>query len=268
MVAKIFLSLMDYPIFRKIVWKPFYEILAKKFRILDWHFMNYGYAFDPGAPVLHLRPNDEINRYPIQLYHYLATKTNIEGKEILEVGCGRGGGSRYINSYLNPRHVTALDIASNAIKWAKQHHKDKDLLFIQGDAQKLPFADGAFEVVLNVESCHAYPSVPKFLAEVKRILKPSGFFLCTDLRNPAGMVKLKETLLSSGMQLESEEDITTNVVLAIEQENTTKEKRINEHVSKWVRPVFRQFAGTKGSKIHKDLLSGALIYHSFVLTKK
>lgn len=167
---------MDYPIFRKIVWKPFYEILAKKFRILDWHFMNYGYAFDPGAPVLHLRPNDEINRYPIQLYHYLATKTNIEGKEILEVGCGRGGGSRYINSYLNPRHVTALDIASNAIKWAKQHHKDKDLLFIQGDAQKLPFADGAFEVVLNVESCHAYPSVPKFLAEVKRILKPSGFF--------------------------------------------------------------------------------------------
>lgn len=267
MVAKIFLTLTDYPIFRKIVWKPFYEILAKKFRILDWHFMNYGYAFGPDQPALYLRPNDEINRYPIQLYHYLASRTNIEGKEILEVGSGRGGGSSYINRYLNPKKVTGLDIASNAIKWAMQHHKEKDLHFIQGDAEKLPFADGAFEVVLNVESCHAYPSVPKFLAEVRRVLKPSGVFLCTDLRSPAGMVKLKETLIASGMQLEEEEDITANVVMAIEKENTVKEQRIKDHVSKWLRPVFSQFAGTKGSKIHKDLQSGTLIYHSFVLRK-
>jgi ubiquinone/menaquinone biosynthesis C-methylase UbiE len=268
MVAKIFLSLTDYPIFRKIIWKPFYEILAKKFRIFDWHFMNYGYAYAPGQPSLYLRPDDQINRYPIQLYHYLASKVRIEGKDVLEVGSGRGGGSSYINRYLYPKKVTALDIASNAIKWAKEHHQEKDLEFIQGNAEKLPFPDQAFEVVINVESCHAYPSVPKFLAEVKRVLLPSGYFLCTDLRSPAGMVKLKDTLVASGMEIVGEEDITPNVILAIEEDNPTKEQRIKQHVAKWLRPAFSQFAGIKGSKIHKDLQSRALVYHSYVLRKK
>src|SRR5689334_18765125 len=127
MVANIFLSLTDYPIFRKIIWKPFYEILAKKFKITDWHFMNYGFAFAAGEPALPLRAHDEIDRYPIQLYHYLASKVKIEGKEVLEVGSGRGGGSSYINRYLSPKKITALDIASNAVKWAKDHHKENDL---------------------------------------------------------------------------------------------------------------------------------------------
>lgn len=267
MVAKIFLSLTDYPFFRKIIWKPFYEILAKKFRIFDWHFMNYGYAFGPGEPYVYLRPNDEINRHPIQLYHYMASKTQIKEKEILEVGSGRGGGASYINSYLSPKKVTALDIAANAVKWAREHNTEKDLEFIQGNAEKLPFAGEAFDVIINVESCHAYPSVPKFLAEVKRVLRPSGVFLCTDLRSPAGMNKLKETLMDSGMRLVEEEDITFRVVLAIEEENTVKEQRIRQHVAKWLQPVFGQFAGIKGSKIHRDLQSGALVYHSFVLKK-
>ena len=268
MVAKIFLTLTDYPVFRKIIWKPFYEILAKKFRIDGWHFMNYGYSYGPDEPLLYLRPDDEINRYPVQLYHYLASKVDIEGKEILEVGSGRGGGSSYINRYLCPQKITALDVAHNAIKWAKEHHREKNIEFIQGNAENLPFADQAFEVVLNVESCHAYASVPKFLWEVKRVLQPSGYFLCTDLRSQPGMIKLKETLVASGMELISEEDITWNVILAIEEENSTKEQRIKQHVAKWLQPAFNQFAGIKGSKIHRDLQSRSLVYHSFVLRKK
>src|ERR1700754_3511325 len=106
MVAKIILSLTDYPIVRKLIWKPFYEILAKKFRIADWHFMNYGYDSTADESILYLRPEDEINRYPIQLYHYLATKTVIEEKVVLEVGSGRGGGASFINRYLNPKQIT------------------------------------------------------------------------------------------------------------------------------------------------------------------
>jgi ubiquinone/menaquinone biosynthesis C-methylase UbiE len=268
MVAKLFLSLTDYPFFRRMIWKPVYEVLAKNFKIQDWHFMNYGYA--PGAehPPLFLLPHDEINRYPIQLYHFLARKTDIEDKELLEVGSGRGGGSSYINRYMRPAKITGLDIASNAIRWAnEQHTTEGNIEFIQGNAEKLPFADESFDVILNVESCHAYGSVDRFLAEVKRCLRPSGIFLCTDLRGPEGMVKLKDSLLSSGMQLIAEEDITNNVVTAIEEENSTKQERIEKHISKWFRPMFSQFAGIKGSKIHKDLQTNTLIYHSFVLQK-
>lgn len=267
MVAKAFLSLTEYPTFRRFIWKPVYETLARHFKVSDWHFMNYGYASVGSAPGLPLEPGDEINRYPIQLYHFMAQKTVIAGKKVLEVGSGRGGGASYISRYLQPASMTGMDIAKNAVRLARQHHRAHNLHFMQGNAEKLPFAGESFDVVLNVESCHAYGSVPRFLSEVKRVLKPGGIFLCTDLRGPEGMVKLKEQFARSGMQVLSEENITPNVVHAIEQEDGIKQQRIREHVAGWMRPAFSQFAGTKGSRIHKDLQSNALIYYSFVLQK-
>lgn len=267
MVAKAFLSLTEYPAFRRFIWKPVYEGLAKHFKISDWHFMNYGYAPATDQVSLSLQPNDEINRYPIQLYHFLAQKTAIEGKHVLEVGSGRGGGASYISRYLKPASMMGVDIAKNAIRLSNQHHNESNLKFMQGNAEKLPFNKESFDVVINVESSHAYGSVPRFLSEVKRVLKPGGIFLCTDLRGPEGMTKLKEHFSGSGLKMVSEENITGNVVNAIEEEDSIKQERIKEHVARWIRPVFSQFAGTKGSRIHLDLQSNALIYYSFVLQK-
>lgn len=267
MVAKAFLSLTEYPAFRRFIWKPVYEGLARHLKISDWHFMNYGYAPETEhvAPPLH--PKDEINRYPIQLYHFLAQKTAIKDKQVLEVGSGRGGGASYISRYLSPARMTGMDIAKNAIRLARQHHREQNLEFMQGNAENLPFANESYDVVINVESSHAYGSVPRFLAEVKRVLKPGGIFLCTDLRGPEGMVKLKGHFELSGLQMISEENITSNVVNAIEKEDGIKQKRIKEHIASWMRPAFAQFAGTKGSRIHIDLQTNALIYYSFVLQK-
>jgi hypothetical protein len=70
MVARVFLNLTEVSRFRRLIWKPVYEILAKKIRIEDWHFMNYGYVPSPNELPLSLHKTDEINRYPLQLYHY------------------------------------------------------------------------------------------------------------------------------------------------------------------------------------------------------
>ena len=71
MIAKLFLTLTDYPLFRRIMWKPIYEWLAKKFSVEDWHFMNYGYSPSTNEQPVKLDQKDELHRYPIQLYHYL-----------------------------------------------------------------------------------------------------------------------------------------------------------------------------------------------------
>ena len=71
MIAKLFLSLTDYPVFRRIMWKPIYEWLAKRFNYTEWHFMNYGYSPFEYEKKLRLNSEDEIHRYAIQLYHYL-----------------------------------------------------------------------------------------------------------------------------------------------------------------------------------------------------
>src|SRR5438874_451954 len=116
MIAQLFLKLTDYPAFRRIIWKPIYEILAKKFKTADWHFMNYGYVPFEFEEPLQLQDKDEINRYSLQLYHYLASFVDIKGSEMLEVGSGRGGGAKYISEYLKPTKITGLDIAHNAVR--------------------------------------------------------------------------------------------------------------------------------------------------------
>ncbi|MEO6220975.1 MAG: class I SAM-dependent methyltransferase [Ginsengibacter sp.] len=162
MIARLFLNLTEYPAFRRFIWKPVYEIMAKRITIPDWQFMNYGYAPSPRELSLTLLSEDEINRYPLQLYHYLVSILDVEGSEMLEVGSGRGGGAHYIQNYLRPKKITGLDIAANAVKLANKNHAGRDLHFVQGNAEDLPFVDESFDVVINVESCHAYGSVPSF----------------------------------------------------------------------------------------------------------
>ena len=36
MLARLFLDLTEYPAFRRMIWKPVYETIAKKFKVADW----------------------------------------------------------------------------------------------------------------------------------------------------------------------------------------------------------------------------------------
>ena len=160
-----------------------------------------------------------------------------------------------------------MDIAHNAVKLANEKHATGGLTFVQGNAEKLPFTNESFDLVINVESCHAYGSVPAFLKEVKRVLRPGGYFLCTDMRSPNGMQILKNNLLATGMQISLKEDITGNVINAIELEETVKQKRISDNIPKWITKPFKEFAGVKGSKIHEDLKNRFINILPFYFTK-
>lgn len=267
MVADLFLAMTEYPFFRRLVWKPIYELLAKKFENPDWQFMNYGYHPSSAEAPMSLEAIDEPNRYPIQLYYYLTSKVDVTNKTILEVGSGRGGGLASIKKYLSPLSVTGIDIARYAVSIATRQHGEKGIIFLQGNAENLPYLRPAFDVVINVESCHAYGSVPRFLEEVKRVLFPGGFFLCTDIRSPEGMEKLRTQLLESGLILIEEEDITQNVIRAIESEDEMKNKRIEQHIPEWLKGQFREFAGVVGSQIHLQLKERKLVYYRFHLKK-
>lgn len=229
--------------------------------------MNYGYYPSADEPTLYLETSDEINRYSVGLYHYLATKVELNGKDVLEVGSGRGGGAAYLKKYLHPSTVIGVDIAVNAVTLSRKYYGSEGIDFIEGSAEALPFEKESFDVVINVESSHTYGSVPLFLSEVKRVLRPGGYLLLTDIRVLSAMTVLKGQLKDSGMQLLLEEDISANVRYAIEAEEAVKQKRINENIPAWLQKVFKEFAGVVGSKAHRDLLSRALVYYRFVLQK-
>lgn len=267
MIARLFLTLTDYPVFRRLLWKPVYEILAKSFKSKDWSFMNYGYAPSGNEPFLKLNEEDEINRYPIQLYYYLASKANLRGLDVLEAGSGRGGGAACMMKYLKPKKVIGLDIAVNAVRLAKEYFGSDGIAFVQGSAEQLPFEDESFDIVMNVESSHTYGSVPNFLSEVKRVLRKGGYLLCADIRTASDMALFRRQIHSGGLSIILEEDISDNVKRAIELEEPIKQKRIIENIPRILQPLFKQFAGVKGSKAHVQLESGQLKYYRFVLKK-
>ena len=268
MLSKLFLELTEYPWFRRLVWRPIYQSLASKFKNENWHFMNYGYEPSGTEEPLWLPPDETIHQYALQLYHYLAVKSEIAGKDVLEVGSGRGGGSRYIAQFLKPKSMTGMDLASNAVDFSNKNHISPNLKYITGNAEKIPIPNESVDVVINVESCHAYGSVDSFLKEVKRVLKPGGHFLITDLRGVPGMEILKNQLKNSGLILQEEEDITNNVVQAIEKEDELKWKRIKESIPKWLHGAFGEFGGAVGSQIHLQLKNRDLIYFRFKLLKE
>jgi ubiquinone/menaquinone biosynthesis C-methylase UbiE len=267
MLSWIFLELTEYPWFRRLVWKPIYEYLAKKYPVTNWHFMNYGYTPSPDEAPLELPPSEEYNRYPVQLYHFLAIKAPVKGQDVLEIGSGRGGGSKHIAKNLDPNSMTGMDLAQNAVDLCNKIHNVPNLKYVQGNAEKLPFSNDSFDMVINVESCHAYGSVSNFLAEVKRVLKPGGYLCITDMRGGPGLEKLKSELESTGMTKVFEDDITDRVVKAIELDEPNKWAQIKETVPVKYQKMFGEFAGVAGSQIHLQLKDRRLIYYRWVYRK-
>src|SRR3989338_8262927 len=109
MLAKIFITLCQIPLLRKFLWRCWYQFLSSRHLQRDWTFMNYGYE-SLGKPLnLTLAPEDEKDRYCIQLYHQIIENVALSHKEVLEVGSGRGGGSSYIQRYFKPARTIGID---------------------------------------------------------------------------------------------------------------------------------------------------------------
>ena len=131
---------------------------------------------------LPLAESDEPHRYAIQLYHRVAGQADLTGKRVLEISCGHGGGASYLMRTLSPASYTGLDLNPVGLDFCRRKHQLPGLDFVAGDAEKLPFPDQSFDVVINVEASHCYPRFTRFLDEVARVLRPEGHFLYADVR--------------------------------------------------------------------------------------
>ena len=227
--------------------------------------MNYGYSKDNHK--IELDENDEKNRYSIQLYHLVATGVDIRGKDILEVGCGRGGGLSYIYRYFSPNSLTGVDLNRKAINFCNKKYSTERIIFLQANAQKLNFQKDSFDVVINVESSHRYSQKDIFLDEVYRVLKPNGFFLFADFGNEIEIEKLNTQFEKSNFQLVKFENITDNVIEALKLSTPSREELIKKLLPKFLQNLGRNFAATAGSATYNFFLTKKFEYVFYVLKK-
>jgi SAM-dependent methyltransferase len=258
-----------FPALRRLVNRLFYQYLAGLDQHGDVRLMNYGYAaLRPDAATLPLEGRDAADRYSLQLYRQVAGAIDLSGRDVLEVGSGRGGGASYVMRTLHPRSMTGVDFSSRAAAFCQRFYDVPGLRFRHGDAEKLPFDDASFDVVINVESSHCYGSMPRFLSEVARVLRPGGHLLWADHRSPSALPALMEAIDLAGFEVEAQERITPNVLAALGYQRERNRALIDHGVPRVARGIFYAFAGVEGTLIYDRFDSGALEYMRLVLRKR
>lgn len=234
--------------------------------------MNYG-LLPPEkgrGTALNLRDGDKPDQFCIQLYERVVAPVGLAGKNVLEVGSGRGGGASYLARYHQPGSVMGIDYSPPAVAFCRQHHRGvANLEFKVGDAENLPFPETSFDVVVNVESSHCYGNMEKFFNEVARVLRPGGCFAYADLRGAAEMEALKMTLNAQPKwEMIEQEDVTSCVAAALAADDARKRKMIEELVPPGWRPVFAEFAGVSGGQVFQGLQKRELLYFRFVFRRR
>jgi SAM-dependent methyltransferase len=254
------------PASKRWLWRVWYQFLAGRYPQPTWTFMNYGYRALSAAPPRALEPVDEPDRSFIQLYDAVAGAVPLAGRDVLEVGCGRGGGASFVARYHAPRRLVAVDLAPSAVALCRGRFSVPGLSFEVGDAERLPFAAATFDAVVNVESSHCYGRIGVFFAEVRRVLRAGGTFLYADFRPRQELDAWRAALRDAGFHIVSERELTPGVVAALDADDDDKRSMIAALVDRPLKGVFDQFAGLRGTAIYEELRTGEMKYLAFTAT--
>ena len=105
---------------------------------------------------------------------------NLRGREVLELACGTG---RHTARLVDAgAHVTAVDFSRGMLDEARKRLASADVRFEVGDITKpLPFDAARFDLVLCCLAMEHVRDLPPLFAEAKRVLKPQGRFVCSDM---------------------------------------------------------------------------------------
>ena len=97
------------------------------------------------------------------------------GERVLDLATGTG--ITAIAARERGAKVTGVDLTPELLAVARSKAKDagfEDIDFREGDAEQLPFADAAFDVVVSTCGHMFAPDQPKVAAELARVTRPGG----------------------------------------------------------------------------------------------
>jgi malonyl-CoA O-methyltransferase len=115
-------------------------------------------------------------------------------QRILDIGSGTGTLVKKIAAKYPHSEVVGLDLAPGMVEVARTKVSEKNVEFLVGDGESLPFNNQEFDLVVSSASLQ-WMDPRKVFAEVERVLKPGGNFQFTTF-GPATLCELKEAGLS------------------------------------------------------------------------
>jgi ubiquinone/menaquinone biosynthesis C-methylase UbiE len=106
----------------------------------------------------------------------------ISGGRVLDVCSGKGAFIETLMKALkNFDDFIGVDINREDLKKARQDFEGQPVQFLEMDAVNLAFEEASFNTVCVANSLHHLADIPKVLGEMKRVLKPGGYFLVEEM---------------------------------------------------------------------------------------
>ncbi len=93
--------------------------------------------------------------------------------KILDLACATGMSFRFLADY---GEIRGIDISEETIRLCSKRGIDR---IVQGDALRLPFREGAFDVVLALDAFEHFEDDVAAMREVHRVLRPGGTLVAT-----------------------------------------------------------------------------------------
>ncbi len=104
---------------------------------------------------------------------------------VLDAGCGAGHTAVAVAPFV--QEVAAYDLTEPMLRQVEQLATERgctNVVTQRGDVENLPFESASFDAVVSRYSAHHWPRPVLALREFRRVLKPGGVFLLSDIVSP------------------------------------------------------------------------------------
>jgi 2-polyprenyl-3-methyl-5-hydroxy-6-metoxy-1,4-benzoquinol methylase len=109
-------------------------------------------------------------------YTYEYVSRYVEGKNVIDIGCGTGYGSKILSGKAG--HVLAIDRDPEALRYCTEHFQGQNLEFRIGDAEHLQ-ADRLFDVAVTFQVIEHLADTGAYIRLLKTLVKKGGIILIT-----------------------------------------------------------------------------------------
>ncbi|MFA5750222.1 MAG: class I SAM-dependent methyltransferase [Candidatus Shapirobacteria bacterium] len=128
--------------------------------------------------IINERPSDTLFGRNLALLKFIKNK-DIKEKIVLDLGCGFGW-LEYNFANL-AKKIIAMDLDKKNLAMCKKYVKEKNVVFMFGNALEIPIKTNSLETVIASELIEHLPkkSENNFFIEINRVLKKNGVFYLT-----------------------------------------------------------------------------------------
>ncbi len=117
----------------------------------------------------------------LKMHAAIGTKlASYKSKQILDVACGSGDFLSYLNKQIPEAKLAGTDIALGMVKYA-QKKLDGIAIIQESAAESQPFPSEKFDAITITMAFHHFPDKEKVLLEMKRLLRPGGVLIISDV---------------------------------------------------------------------------------------